>query len=128
MQKERTSECGESDEETPAASGDAAGGGETGEGGGGAAIAAKKKKKKKKRGTGGETKGLGFVPAQDNSSLRLLGSWPEIRPSPQTTPPTKTMQQLFPEGEFPKGAWHWDLGLGALVCVAARVWASWLRT
>ncbi|OEH78479.1 methionine type [Cyclospora cayetanensis] len=31
-----------------------------------------------------------------NSALRRLGNWPEEKPSMQTTPPTKTMQELFP--------------------------------
>ena len=72
---------------------------------GGAAAAAKKKKKKKKKSASAASaaKSLGFLPAQDNSALRCLGSWPEEKPSQQTVPPTKTMQQLFPSGDFPKG-------------------------
>nr|AET50547.1 hypothetical protein [Eimeria tenella] len=76
-------------------------------GGQGAAAAAKKKKKKKKKSAAAAAaaaaKTLGFEPAQDNSALRCLGSWPERKPSQQTVPPTKTMQQLFPAGDFPKG-------------------------
>ncbi|KAL8455062.1 hypothetical protein Emag_001087 [Eimeria magna] len=85
----------------------AAGGADTVEeaaGGGGAAAAGKKKKKKKKKSGAGEAvKGLGFVPAQSNASLRRLGDWPEIKPSAQTTPPTKPIRELYPNKDFPKG-------------------------
>ncbi|XP_026193092.1 methionine aminopeptidase 2B [Cyclospora cayetanensis] len=105
------SEPEESDDETAAAAGDGA---ETAPGGeeGAATAAGKQKKKKKKKksatnavggGGGGTARALGFVATQDNSALRRLGNWPEEKPSMQTTPPTKTMQELFPSGNFPKG-------------------------
>ncbi|CDI82377.1 methionine aminopeptidase, type II, putative [Eimeria acervulina] len=97
--KEVTESEGEEFGAAAAAAEDAAGGE------GGAAAAAKKKKKKKKKSASAASaaKSLGFLPAQDNSALRCLGSWPEEKPSQQTVPPTKTMQQLFPSGDFPKG-------------------------
>ncbi|KAL8439953.1 hypothetical protein Efla_005797 [Eimeria flavescens] len=92
--------------ETEAAAAGAAEEAAAGEGGGAAAAAAakKKKKKKKKKADGADgVRSLGFVPAQDNSTVRRLGSWPEVKPSLQTSPPTKSMRELFPNGDFPKG-------------------------
>lgn len=76
------------------------------------AVAAKKKKKsKKKKASGGgaasggssEPQSLGYVPSGDNSHLRLLGNWPEVRPSAQTVPASVRISDLFPDGNFPRG-------------------------
>ena len=96
-QKEYEKEDADSEAEAPGVGGPAAGDD-------GSAAAKKRKKKKKKSGSGGgEAKALGFIPHQDNSAIRRLGDWPQIKPSQQTEPPTKTMQDLFPDGVFPKG-------------------------
>lgn len=100
--KQKGAESGDSEAEgtAPALAAQAA----AGENGASAAAAsAKKKKKKKKKSGSSEAKALGFIPAQDNSALRRLGDWPQVQPSAQTTPPTKPIRELFPDGDFPKG-------------------------
>jgi len=71
----------------------------------GGEAAKKKKKKKKKSGKGGGASNVAYAPReQDNSEVRLLGSW---KPGEwkQTIDYSIPVAEQYPDNVFPEGEW-----------------------